>query len=95
MSKSHTHLFLALALMAAGTAPAMAAWDDPPGAAWQDRGIHEDHGAAPVLTPRGYRHQPTPIGAYAFTPQTPRQAVKSTSEFERNWFRQAEGPEWN
>jgi hypothetical protein len=31
------------------------AFDDPPGAAWQTRGIIEDLGQVPVWTPRGYR----------------------------------------
>ena len=108
-----TMIMIAAAIVLSTASGAIAqnstAWDNPPGSAWQDRGIIEANGGVAVLTPRGYRayrpNRDAPTGAYAFAPQRPqqavnstkrpKQAVKSTNTFERNWFRSAEGPEWN
>jgi hypothetical protein len=57
-----TIIAIAIALVTATSAGAQRwpRWDNPPGSAFQDRGIIEDQGSRPVLTPRGYRSARTP-----------------------------------
>ena len=97
-----TRIMIAAAIVLGTASGAVAqkstAWDNPPGSAWQDRGIIEEQGGVAVLTPRGYRaYRPSyaPTGGYAFAAQTPRQDMTSSRAFEHIWFRSAEGPEWN
>ena len=57
-----TFIAIAIALLTAASAGAQRwpRWDNPPGSAFQDKGIIDEQGGRAVLTPRGYRNAPTP-----------------------------------
>jgi len=59
-------LAIGLAMATSASAQRLPSWDNPPGSAFQDRGVIEDQGRDPVLTPRGYRPADTLYGRRVF-----------------------------